>query len=107
VELLDVRELLEKAVKSADSMILTAKKLENKEIQAVDCNALVNGYRSAGTLYIATANAIEGSKIVVQNNGAPVELSQETKDKLDEIARLLVKKPSKRKKKGEAGNDEK
>lgn len=96
VELLDVKSLLEKAVKSADSIIVTANRQRNGEIKAVECNALTNAYRSAGTLYLATAQAIEGSKYIIKSGGDPTELTPEDRDRLDQIAKLL-EKPSKRK----------
>lgn len=96
MELLDVKSLLEKAVKSADSIILTAKRQEKGEIKAVECNALTNAYRSAGNLYLATAQAIEGSTIIVKSGGEPTELTPEDKARLDKICKLL-EKPSRRK----------
>lgn len=96
MDLLDIKTLLEKAVKSADSIILTAKKQEKKEIKAVESNALTNAYRSAGNLYLAVVQAIEGSTITIQGKEAPTELSQADRERLDNIAKLLSDKPSKR-----------
>ena len=43
MEHLDVKSLLEKAVKSADSIIITTNKMKEGKLKAVDCNALTNG----------------------------------------------------------------
>ncbi|MBQ8637549.1 MAG: hypothetical protein IJ468_00105 [Lachnospiraceae bacterium] len=101
MEHLDVKSLLEKAVKSADSIIITTNKMKEGKIKAVDCNALTNGYRSAGNLYLSVVQAVEGSTLTLKSCEAPVELSKEDKDRLDKIAVLLGEKPSKRKAKKE------
>lgn len=101
--LLDVKTLLEKAVKSADSIIIIAKKQEKGEIKAVESNALTNAYRSAGNLYLAVVQAIEGSTIKIQDMEPPRELSQEDRERLDRIAELLKAKPSDRKRKKQEG----
>ncbi|MDO4326393.1 MAG: hypothetical protein Q4E24_10240 [bacterium] len=98
MDLLDVKTLLEKAVKSADSIIITAKKQEKGEIKAAESNALTNAYRSAGNLYLAVVQAVEGSTITIQSKGAPTELSQADKERLDRISDLLSGKPSKQRK---------
>lgn len=86
------------AVKSADNMILTAKKLEKDEITANKANALVNSYRSAGNLYLGIVQAVGGSAVIVKNT-AISELSQADRGRLDQICELLADKPSKRRKK--------
>lgn len=96
---LDARELLEKAVECADAMQEVAKKLEREELGAGSANALVNSYRSAGSLYISVANATEGCKIIVHSSGTVHELSDADRERLDAIAKLLTEKPSKRAKK--------
>lgn len=98
MDLLDVKTLLEKAVKSADSIIITAKKQEKGEIKAAESNALTNAYRSAGNLYLAVAQSIEGENIVVHAVHQPTELSQADKERLDRISDLLSGKPSKQRK---------
>ncbi len=95
---LDTRSLLELAVKSADNMILTAKKLEKDELTANKANALVNSYRSAGQLYLEVVKAVEGSSVIVlQDNRTPTELSQADRERLDRISDLLSGKSGKRK----------
>lgn len=95
---LEARNLLEFALKSADSMLLTAKKLEAEvekgEITANNVNALINAYRSAGQLYFSMAQAVKPPTI--QNEEALTELSQADRERLDNIAKLLSDKPSKR-----------
>lgn len=95
---LEARSLLELAVKSADNMILTAKKLEKNELTANKANALVNSYRSAGQLYLEVVKAVEGSSVIVlQDNRTLTELSQADRERLDRISDLLTGKSGKRK----------
>ena len=96
VDKLDGRALLEKAVACADQMQEVATKIEKEELGAGQGNALVNALRSAGSLYISIVNATEGSKIIVHSSGTPTELSEADKERLDNIVKLLEKKPSKR-----------
>jgi hypothetical protein len=95
VDRLNVKNLLELAVKSADNLILTAKKLEKDDITANKANALVNSYRSAGNLYLGIVQAVDGSRVLVRNVETN-ELSQDDKKRLDRICELLSDKPSKR-----------
>lgn len=98
---LDGRALLEKAVACADQMQEVAKKLEKEKIGAGSANALVNSYRSAGSLYLSVANATEGCKILVHSSGTPTELSEADRERLDNISKLLTEKPRKRAREGQ------
>lgn len=94
--MLDVKSLLEKAERSADSLIVVANMLKKDELTAARANALTNSYRSAGNLYIEVVKAVEGSTITIQNTVTPTELSPADRARLDKIAEQLAK-PCKRK----------
>ena len=94
--MLDAEKLLTKVVECADQMMLIAEKLQKGDLGAGEANAITNAYRSAGSLYISVITTAEGAKIILHGSNIHTELSDADRERLDEIAKLLTEKPSKR-----------
>lgn len=94
-------EPLEVTEKIRNELILLAKQVRDGKITATVGNSVANIYRTA--LYAEQVRAQKEKGQAVKVEAGELELSQETKDKLDEIAKLLSgeKSPKKRAKRND------
>ncbi len=86
---MDEKTLIESAVKSANSLILTAKKLEEGKFTPTKGNAITNAYRSAGQLYLSILQSTRDVANINVAGNTEVTLSKADCKRLDAIAKLL------------------
>lgn len=79
--------------KIRDELIVVSQKVKKGELSPNVGNAVVNALRSAGYIEQIRSQQEKGLEVKLQQSGV-AELSQEAKDRLDEIARLLSEEGS-------------
>lgn len=76
-----------------DACVAIAFSVKRGEMTATSANAMTNALRSAIYAEQLRLNRDRGTEsLSLENEGNIMELSQDTKDKLDEIAKLMVSK---------------